>query len=189
MKHIILFCLIACLPRIAASQDSINPYNTQLSNTIELHNTDVYYRPMAPPALTDTSWVLSSQSAFLTDLDGIYTGWPGYEPRTHGVLLKYWHPYDIVPVLGDSLGIGAHWQRFFTAKRHGGVPSDIIAGGSPGDRVIISKNEDVDFRASGRIKLKSGFHARAGCKFHAYTEPTWGDTVFSDDFTSLNRAR
>jgi hypothetical protein len=182
MKKILLY-LIICMPSLATAQDSINPYNTQLPNTIDLHYTDVYYCPMAPPALTDTSWQLSSASNRLLNPDGIYNVWPPYEPKTHGTLLQYWSP------CGAPLGPTASWQRFFTAKRHGGIPSDIIAGGLPHDSVIISKNEDVDFRASGTIKLENGFHVMPGARFHAYTEPTYDSLIFSDDFDSINHSQ
>ncbi len=77
---------------------------------------------------------------------------------------------------GTPLGPYATWQRFFTAKRDSlGNPHDIIAGGgAPGTRVTVSANEDVDFRASGRVILKSGFHVKPGAFFHAYTEPRLG---------------
>ncbi len=190
MKRILLLSLLVCWPLMACAQDSINPYNTQLPNTIELHNTDVYYNPFDPPDSMDTRANLCNQSPILNDSNGLNTYWPYYEPLVWDtgfhryVLLQNWAPH------GTTLGIAAHWQRLFTARRKAdGTPSDIIAGGGPGDRVTISKNEDVDFRASGRIELKSGFHARAGCFFHAYTEPKWGDTVFSDDFQTVDRAK
>ncbi len=190
MKHLNIFrCILSVVavlafPWMASAQDTINPYNTQQSMTIELHNTNVYYCPMAPPALTDTDWVLSSISNKLLDSNGCFDTWPWYEPRTHGTLLKNWAPS---PCGSAPLGIGAHWQRFFTAKRDGaGNTHDIIAGGDSGDRVIISSNEDVDFRASGRIKLKSGFHVMPGARFHAYTEPKYDSIIFSDDFDSID---
>ncbi|MDP4198803.1 MAG: hypothetical protein Q8922_02415 [Bacteroidota bacterium] len=212
MKRL-LYCLLLSWPLAAFGQDTINPYNTQQPMTIYLQNTDVYYNPLDTPARTDTREALSSESQVLVDSNGAVEIWPGYDPRPHGIRLQNWAPYG-----GDSLGIDAHWQRYFTARdkwdrslpnRH----SDIIAGsnvaptdttiypgldGYPPDTeiyhpptgpVIVSKNEDVDFRASGTIKLKNGFHVKPGAHFHAYIEPRWGDTVFTDDFTTLNRAK
>ena len=63
-----------------------------------------------------------------------------------------------------------------------GSPPDTVITHPAIGPVIISKNEDVDFRAHGRVILKSGFHARAGCFFHAYTYPKWDTTVFADEF-------
>jgi hypothetical protein len=49
----------------------------------------------------------------------------------------------------------------------------------------------VDFRASGTVKMENGFHVMPGAFFHAYQEPKWGATVFSDDFdsTALDRSK
>jgi hypothetical protein len=207
-----LLVLLLCWPLAAWGQDSINPYNIQLPANIILQNTNVYYNPLDTPAWTDTREALSSESQVLVDSNGAVEIWPGYDPRPHGIRLQNWAPH------GDTLGIDAHWQRYFTARdkwdrslpnRH----SDIIAGscvkppdtiihpgldGYPGDTevfgipcgpVIVSKNEDVDFRASGTIKLESGFHVMPGAQFHAYIEPHWGETVFTDDFKTLNRAQ
>jgi hypothetical protein len=197
MKHIILFCIIACCPRIAASQDTINPYNIQQPMTIILQNTDVYYKPFSPPGAMDTRANLCNESDQLRDSDAIGNTWRLYLPVVYDTSVVYgtsthqfdtlmnWAPY------GTPLGQFATWQRLFQAKRKAdGTPSDIIAGGgSPGTRVTVSKNEDVDFRASGRIKLKSGFKVMPGAFFHAYTEPKWGDSVFADEFNDTARFR
>ncbi len=181
MKYIyiiIFFVLVLPLSSRVAAQDSINPYNIQQSCNILLQNTDVYYNPFDPPALTDTRAELCNESGMLLDSDGIYPHWPPYMPKTHGGFLENWAPH------GVTLGPSVVWQRLFQAKRDAsGNAHDIVAGGgAPGTRVTISANEDVDFRASGRIKLKSGFHVKPGAFFHAYTEPKWDTAVFSDEF-------
>ena len=131
----------------------------------------------------DTRALLCTPSSILRDSNGIFETDPYYDPITHGTEFQYFYPPGCAPNWGGQWD--RIWQRLFTAKRHAdGTPSDIVAGGNPGDRVIISANEDVDFRATGRIKLKSGFHAKPGCFFHAYTAPKWGPPVFSDDFDS-----
>ena len=184
MKYPLLFCLIIASSATPAFGQVVNPTVIQQDTDIALHNTNVYYSPMAPPADTDTRAWLSNISMMLRDSNGLPDMWPPYEPMTHGVLLKNWTPPgDTAP-----LGITAVWQRLLTAKRKpNGTMSNIIAGGNLGDRVIISKNEDVDFRASGRVILKSGFHAKPGCFFHAYTEPKWDTAVFSDEFDNLSK--
>ena len=187
MKKIFLFYFIALSPVLAVAQDSINPYSIHQACNIVLQNTDVYYNPFLPPAPTDIRAYLSNQSAILRDSDGLANIWD-YQPFTHGTVLWNWHPCGPTP-----LGATAVWQRLFTAKRKpDGTPSDIIAGGgAPGTRVTVSANEDVDFRASGRIKLKSGFHVKPGAFFHAYTEPKFYTLVFSDEFdsTALDRSK
>ncbi len=184
MKQLLIICLLMCSPCITLAQDTINPYNIQQPMTIVLQNTDVYYNPFAPPGPMDTRANLCNESDQLRDSDAIGNQYRLYLPMVYNttvvdsfVLLQNWAPN------GTPLGLFATWQRLFQAKRKpGGTPSDIIAGGGVGDRVTISKNEDVDFRASGRIKLKSGFHVKPGAFFHAYTEPSWGDSVFTDEF-------
>jgi hypothetical protein len=47
----------------------------------------------------------------------------------------------------------------------------------------------VDFRASGRVILKSGFHVKPGAFFHAYTEPKWDTAVFADEFDDTAKFR
>jgi hypothetical protein len=207
MKGIFLIFIVACCPRIAASQDTINPYNIQQPMTIILQNTDVYYNPFAPPSDSDTRANLCNESDQLRDSDALGNQYRLYLPVVYNTVthrldtLMNWAP------CGTPLGQFATWQRLFQAKRKpDGTPTDIIAGsnvvppdtiitlgldGYPPDTdivhpptgpVIISKNEDVDFRASGRIKLKSGFKVMPGAFFHAYTEPKWGDSVFADEF-------
>ncbi len=188
--HILIFLLCSsALTTKAVAQDSINPYNIQQSCTITLQNTDVYYNPMKPPGPLDSGQNLSNQSIMIRDSDGMNVNYPKYGPiindsGSHFVMLQNWHPY------GDTLGPTAVWQRLFQARNQpGGAPSDIIAGGGVGDWVTVSKNEDVDFRASGRIKLKSGFHVKPGAFFHAYTEPKWDTAVFSDEFNDTAKFR
>ncbi len=181
MKRIFLFIFLSCLPLAAVAQDSINPYTIHQTCNIVLQKTDVYYYPYSPPAPTDTREQLSCIAAELRDPNGVREGYSfQYLPMTHGVLLN-----------STPVGPYAMWQRLFTAVRKpDGTPTDIIAGDTlPNDTsfidtgsVIVSKNEDVDFRASGTIKLEPGFHVMPGAFFHAYIEPTWGDSVFSDEF-------
>src|SRR5665213_1672381 len=184
MKRILLFVLLACLPTRAHAQDTINPYNIQQAATIELHGKlNVYYKPFLPPAPDEPRDSLCSLAQWLLDSDGINTVWPGYQPWVRGegegrdTVLINWKPY------GTPMGYGVPWQRFFTARnKAGGTPSDLIAGGDSTDSVIVSKNEDVDFRASGTVKLKNGFHAMPGCFFHAYQDPKYDSLVLSDNF-------
>ncbi len=188
MKRIVLLGLIACVPLVARAQDTINPYNIQQAATIELHGKmNVYYKPYMPPAPDEPRDSLCSMGHVIYDSDGIFTGWPYYQPwvrgegEAHDTVLMNWKPY------GTPLGYGVPWQRFFTARRKADeTPSDIIAGGDSTDSIIVSKNEDVDFRASGTVKLKNGFHAMPGCFFHAYQEPQYDSLVLSDNFDSIN---
>ena len=161
----------------------VNPTVIQQDTDIALHGTiDVYYKPFAPPALTDTRIGLSNMGIKLDDVNGVGNGY--YWPVTHGVYLKDWCPFpDSTLPHGDTLGTTALWQRLFQARdKPSGAHSDIIAGGNPHDTVTISKNEDVDFRASGTVKMENGFHVMPGAFFHAYQEPKWDTTVFSDEF-------
>jgi hypothetical protein len=191
MKRIFLIAFILWLPLLASAQDTINPYNTQQAATIELHGKlNVYYKPYYPPAPDEASDSLCSVAPIIYDSDGVSNPWPWYQPWVRGegeaddTPLYKWKPY------GTPMGMAMPWQRFFTAKRDAtGNPHDIIAGGNPGDSIVISKGEDVDFRASGTIKLKSGFHALPGCRFHAYTEPKYDSVIFSDNFDSINHAK
>jgi hypothetical protein len=71
---------------------------------------------------------------------------------------------------------------------HDGDPCNItagedIGGSCPGGTVMIGADEDVDFRATGHVELKPGFHTSAGCFFHAYVAPNWQNVVFEDDFS------
>ncbi|HEX5315058.1 MAG TPA: hypothetical protein VFX22_00290, partial [Candidatus Kapabacteria bacterium] len=154
--------------------------NTQLPANIILHYTNVYYCPMTPPGPNDVRALLSNVSDILRDPNGAGDYWRNYLPFTRDSILSNTHPCG-----GAPLGRSMMWQRFFTARdKWSGSHSDIIAGGYRYDSVIISKNEDVDFRASGTVKLENGFHAEPGCFFHAYQEPRWGPTVFKDEFDS-----
>ena len=210
MKHIILFCLIVSLPRIATSQDSINPYNTQLPDNILLQNTDVYYCPMAPPGPYDVRGYLSNVSDILRDPNGVGSFYRDYMPVLWNADSSKWDTLSNMAPCGVPLGASQMWQRFFTARdKWDGTHSDIIVGSNvvrpdttydtleldgfpfvdrtitnPSGTVIISKNEDVDFRASGTVKMENGFHVMPGAFFHAYQEPRWGSSVFSDEFDS-----
>src|SRR5205085_863010 len=96
------------------------------------------------------------------------------------------------------LGRYVVWQRLFTArdKPVSAYPhrkSDIIVGSHVTDdtarthgycAVTVSKNEDVDFRASGTIRMENGFHVMPGAFFHAYQEPRWGSAILTDDVYS-----
>lgn len=168
--------LLLWLPNVVLGQ-VVNPTVIHQDTDIALHHTDVYYAPMAPPADTDRRDFLSCISHELRDPDGVRSY--VYEPITHGVALKDWNPYG-AGALGDTVV----WMRLFTAKdKPSGAHSDIMAGDTSGtDTVIVSKNEDVDFRASGTIKFEAGFHAMPGSFVHAYIEPRWDTTVFADEF-------
>jgi hypothetical protein len=183
--------IFICWPLLVQAQDTINPYNIGQPMTIILQNTNAYYRPMKPPdPAHDTREGLSNQGFRLRDSNGV-GNWGVYLPQKydsssgHLVHLKDWAPYGT-----DSLGLTGYWQRLFTAHdKPGGEHSDIIAGDSVTDSiahgpVIIDSLEDVDFRASGEIRLESGFRALPGSFFHGYIEPTWGKTVLSDEFDS-----
>lgn len=193
MKRILLICLfigspLTAFPSRAVAQDSINPYTIHQACNIILQNTDVYYCPFTPPDPTDTRDFLSNVSDILRDSNGIGDQYRQYLPYTHGKLLRDMHPScgDTTKTLGET----AIWQRLFSARRKAdGSKSDIIVGRAVTTHydsgiVTISKNEDVDFRASGTIKMENGFHVMPGAFFHAYIEPTWGNPVFSDEFDS-----
>jgi hypothetical protein len=193
MKRTLLIYLIVCWPLIAFAQDTINPYNIGQPMTIILQNTDGYYNPMKSPGGLDTRANLCNESDLLRDTNGVGNTWRDYLPIVYDSAahkfdtLTNWAPH------GTQLGVTTTWQRLFTARRDSlGHPHDIIAGGgAPGTRVTVSANEDVDFRASGRVILKSGFHVKPGAFFHAYTDPKWDTAVFSDDFngTTLDRSK
>ncbi len=186
MKRTLLLSFISLLPLSASAQDSINPYSIQQKGNIILQNTDVYYKPFGPPDSTDTRAELCNEAQMLLDSDGIAWNYPTYAAMTHGVLLENWAPYG-----GDSLGKFVVWQRLFqgdTITVGSNVTNDTTRTHGYGP-VIISKNEDVDFRAKHLIKLKSGFHVMPGAFFHAYTEPKWDTAVFSDEFDDSAKFR
>lgn len=101
MKYFILCCLIIGLPRLAASQDSINPYTTGQHNNIILQHTDVYYSPYLPPATTDNRGQLSCIASELRDPNGVRQEY-NYDPMTHGNHLS------------SYVGPNALWMRLFT---------------------------------------------------------------------------
>ena len=152
MRYRVLLCLTLFAPLTAWAQDSINPYNIQQHCNIMLQATDVYYCPYAPPSPYDIRDSLSNQYTIVTDRN-----WCGqayyYGMRTHDSLIADWKP------CGSPLGHFANWQRLFYAQyKQDGSPSDIIAGDSvtdsiPHSAVTISKYEDVDFRATGKIRM------------------------------------
>ena len=135
----------------------INPTVISQPHTIVLQNTDVYYAPFAPDTI-DAPFKLSNVASRLTDSNGLFSRDPKYRPQPQGTSLSLWAPH------GTPIGGFTTWQRLFTARRRADhTPTDIIAGSNVTDSiahgpVIVSRNEDVDFRASGRIWLKSGFH-------------------------------
>jgi hypothetical protein len=189
-KLAVVVVIIFIVSSASRAQDTINPYNTGQPMTIILQNMDVNYPPLAPDT-TDWSGSLSNQAVRLLDSNGA-GNWGVYLPKVHDTELYKWNPYGTGP-----LGLTAHWQRYFTAMRKSdGTHTDIIAGSHVTDSiahgpVIISRNEDVDFRASGTIKLENGFHVMPGARFHAYTEPRWGKLLLCDDFDSsaINSAK
>ena len=192
----LLLAVSAFMPLTVWAQDTINPYNIQQHNTIELHHTDVYYTPFAPPGAKDKREYLSCRGDIYSNPNGVGNYWESYMPQVydtsviHGTsahkydTLSNWAPY------GTPIGPYTTWQRLFQAlPKADGTHTDIIAGGDSGDTITISKNEDVDFRASGTIKLKNGFHAKPGCFFHAYQDPKWDTAVFSDEFDDTAKFR
>lgn len=197
MKRIFLIYIIACWPGVAVCQlDSINPTVIQQPGNIYLQHTDVYYAPFAPPDSThDTRENLCNQSDQLRDSNGVGNQYRLYIPMVYDSAafgfdtLWSWAPH------GTPLGLYAVWQRLFQARtKPDGSTSDIIVGRAitplhDSGYVIISKNEDVDFRASGGVRMESGFHVMPGAFFHAYSEPKWGDTVFSDEFDDTAKFR
>lgn len=182
--------LVLTVPLGAAAQSFVNPDSTQQPGDIYLQNTYVYYTPMYPPGDSDTRENLSNQSMVYRDPNGVGDYWHTYMPVIYDSAhhkfdtLQNWQP----PGDAAPLGVYAHWQRFFTARtKWNHSSSDIIAGshvttGTDTGKVIVSKNEDVDFRASGTVKLENGFHVMPGAFFHAYQEPKFDSVVFSDEF-------
>jgi hypothetical protein len=143
-----------------------NPAVIYQQDTIILQDSDVYYAPYAPPVSTDTREQLCCIAKELADLDGV-TDYYSYDPKTNG--------HSITSLYGDT----ATWMRLFQAARKpDGTKTAIITQRS----VTVSKNEDVDFRASGSIRLNSGFHVKPGAHFHAYIEPQFDSVIFSDEF-------
>lgn len=190
-----LLAIVLLLPSLANAQYFVNPEYTQQAGDIILQNTDVYYCPVAPPGPHDVREYLSNMSDIFRDPNGVGTRWRDYLPVTRDSLLRDCHPCaDNAHTLGGS----TMWQRFFTARNKPiavNRKADIIVGSHVIDdtatthgygEVIISKNEDVDFRASGTIRMESGFHVMPGAFFHAYTEPRWGSEVLKDEFDSTH---
>jgi hypothetical protein len=179
MKRILLLSFIACSQTTIAFGQVVNPTVIYHDTDIALHYTDAYYTPFAPPGDSDTRLNLSCLGSM--DSDGLtHDYYPRiYDTANHAyVKLSDWAPH------GTPIGNAVPWQRLFTAMdKPSGAHSDIIAGGNLGDSVIISANEDVDFRATGTIKLENGFHAKPGCYFHAYIAPKFDTTVFQDEFS------
>ncbi|HZK76058.1 MAG TPA: hypothetical protein VFD13_04040 [Candidatus Kapabacteria bacterium] len=203
------------MPSLALGQSFVNPDTIYQSGDIILQNTDAYYNPFAPPGDSDTRENLSNQSDLLRDPNGVGNQWRDYLPIIYDSAahkfdtLSNWAPY------GTPLGGNVVWQRLFTARdKQDHTHSDIIVGSSvvipdttydtlsldgshwitmhitnPSGPVTISKNEDVDFRASGTVKMENGFHVHAGAFFHAYQEPRWDTAVFSDEFNDTAKFR
>ncbi len=96
MKYIFLFCLIGCLSRAAFGQ-VVNPTIIYQDTDIALHNTDVYYRPFAPPNSTDTRMGLSCLGSM--DSDGILHY---YYPIFHGHPLDSFKLCDTCPMVGNA---------------------------------------------------------------------------------------
>ncbi len=169
-----------CGPHLAGAQSFVNPDTIQQRGDIILHRTDVYYCPVAPPSDSDTRGNLSAAVDLLNSPNGVDSlEYPQYNIITRDSLFRLTHPCTD----SNNGNRWIMWERLFQAMRGSdGTPHDIIAGGDSGDYVIVKKNEDVDFRASGTIKLKNGFHAEPGCFFHAYQSPKWDTAVFSDEF-------
>jgi hypothetical protein len=161
----LFFCLLIVLPVSALAQVT-NPAVIYQQDTIILQDSDVYYAPYAPPVPTDTREKLCCIAKELADLDGV-TDYYSYDPKTNG--------HSITSLYGDT----ATWMRLFQAARKpDGTKTAIITQRS----VTVSRNEDVDFRASGSIRLNSGFHVKPGAYFHAYIEPQFDSVIFSDEF-------
>jgi hypothetical protein len=216
MKQI-LFILILYWPLSTFGQSFVNPDTIYQAGDIYLQNTDVYYTPFQAPGDSDTRVNLCSESDVLRDPNGVGDFWRNYLPIIYDTAL---HKFDSLmdfhlPGL-PPLGRYVIWERLFTARdKPDHTHSDIIVGSNvvrpdttydtlsldgisfvnrtitnPSGPVTVSKNEDVDFRASGTIKMENGFHVMPGAFFHAYQEPRWGAAVLSDDFDSskLNEA-
>jgi hypothetical protein len=184
-----LALLIALLKPVSLhAQHAVNPTDLQQRKNIILQNTDVYYEPFAPPGTHDVREYLSNRGDVYHDPDGV--GEPGwdYQPQVFDsasndfTALKNWAPH------AAPLGWQEAWQRLFHAGyKPDGSPSDIIVGSTVDSAtasgpVTVSALEDVDFRATGTIKLENGFHVMPGAFFHAYQEPKWDTTVFADEF-------
>ncbi len=196
MKYVIIFLAVFLFRGVASAQIYINPDTTiSRAGDIYIQNPsthDVYYGVMRrddgtwqavyPDTLASRE-ALSNQSQYLLDSNGLLHFWPPYTIKAH-----------------DS-STTLLWQRLFTARdKPDHTHSDIIAGSRVTDdtarthgygKVTLNRNDDVDFRASGTIKLESGFHVRPGAFFRAYQEPRWGSLVFNDDFdsTAISRDR
>ncbi|HET6401371.1 MAG TPA: hypothetical protein VFH95_08225 [Candidatus Kapabacteria bacterium] len=215
MKHLILFCIIFGIPVAAFGQSFVNPDTIYQKGDIILQNTDVYYCPFAPPGDSDTRENLSNESDLFRNPDGASANHGNYVPviydtATHTFdTLMNWSP------CGTALGQYVTWQRLFQAlDKPDGTHSDIIVGSNvvrpdttydtlwldgsyfinrtisnPSGPVTVSKNEDVDFRASGTVEMENGFHVMPGAFFHAYQEPKWDTAVFSDEFDDTAKFR
>ena len=181
----ILYCMLMLSP-IAAAAQVVNPTVIQRDTDIALHFTDAYYAPYPVPGDSDTRINLSNENDIILDSNGVGNQWRDYYPLIYDTFVtphQYVHLSDFHLPGYPPLSRYAGWQRLFTARdKPSHNHSDMVAGGFLHDSVIISKNEDVDFRASGTIRLENGFHAKPGSFFHAYQEPKWGSAVFTDDF-------
>ncbi len=190
MKHILTILLLTCSASAALAQ-LVNPAIIYQDTDIAIRHTDwyhrdVYYRPFAPPPATATRKELSCLGS--EDSDGILQ-W--YYPKINGGKLSDWHPCGTS--VGDTIGNAVPWQRLFTAndKPITHNHSDIVVGDTSGTDSVITVDslEDVDFRATGTIRLEPGFHIMPGSYFHAYIAPKWGDSVFSDNFADTAKFR
>jgi hypothetical protein len=192
----LFFALILYWPLSAFGQSFVNPDTIYQAGTIYLQNTDVYYTPFQAPGDSDTRINLCSESDVLRDPNGVGDFYRNYLPILYDTTLDTFVTLQDFHLAGQQpLGRYVVWQRLFTARdKPDHSHSDIIVGtnvtndtihtnGHHGP-VIISKNEDVDFRASGTVKMENGFHVMPGAFFHAYQEPRWGAAVLSDDFDS-----
>ncbi len=195
MKKLTILCLwvTMLLPALAFGQSYVNPDTIYQSGNIILQNTDVYYCPFAPPDSMETREGLCAEADQILDPNGVGNFWRIYTPVLrdtavwHDSVLSGAHPCGSGRVLGPNVV----WQRLFTARnKPDGSPSDIIVGSNVDTThsvsvgmVTISKNEDVDFRASGTIKFEPGVHGMPGAFVHAYIEPKYDSILFSDEFS------
>ena len=184
MKRTFLFIVILAWPGIILGQSFTNPDTIHQHGDIIIQNTNVYYCPVTPPSDTDTRAELCNESDLINDPNGVGSYWRDYDATTRDSLFWMTHPCTDV----DHPNKWTVWMRLFQAlDKPDGTHSNIIADSGARNSVIISKNEDVDFRASGRVILKSGFHVKPGAFFHAYTDPQWDTAVFSDEFDNATK--
>ena len=149
-----------CTGARSVRQDSINPYNIQQHNTIELHNDRCVLQSVPAACFELHARAAFCQSVALRDSNGINELWPRYQPVVHAT----GETIDSPSLKNGSHGVSRSenmqsWQRLFQAlPKDDGTHTDIIAGGNPGGfRHSLAKMRTSISVQVGRLNSKMGF--------------------------------